>query len=242
MGEGNDFVRVLIGPSVERLLKPVAGEHVLDIACGNGNYCRWLADLGLTAVGVDLSSVFVERATERSGEYGDRIRYAVLDATDGDALADVVGAPFDAVMCNMAMMDMAEIDPMLQTLPKLLKPEGRFVFSITHPCFNTMGMAKVAEEVDVNGDLRTQYSVKVWRYKTPTSGKGLGMVGQPRPQYYFDRPLEVLLGACFEAGFVVEGLEEPSFPPGTTVTRPLGWSNFHELPPVLVVRLGLRRH
>ena len=36
MGEGNDFQRLLIGPTTERLLELRGGETVLDIACGNG--------------------------------------------------------------------------------------------------------------------------------------------------------------------------------------------------------------
>ena len=237
MGEGNDFFHTLVAPAMERLLKPVAGEKVLDIACGNGNYCRWLADRGLTVVGVDLSEVFIKRARQRSAGYGDCVRYEVVDANDAEALLAIEGAPFNAITCNMALMDMAEIDPMLQTLPQLLKPQGRFVFSICHPCFNTTGMAKVVEEVDDQGEIKTQYAVKIFRYKTPTSGKGLGMIGQPRPQYYFDRPMEVLFGACFKAGWVVDGLEEPSFPADSDPTRALSWGNFAEIPPVLAVRL-----
>jgi hypothetical protein len=36
MGEGNDFVEVLIWPATERLLDITSGDRVLDIACGNG--------------------------------------------------------------------------------------------------------------------------------------------------------------------------------------------------------------
>jgi 2-polyprenyl-3-methyl-5-hydroxy-6-metoxy-1,4-benzoquinol methylase len=34
MGEGNDFVELLIWPATERKAGP--GERILDIACGNG--------------------------------------------------------------------------------------------------------------------------------------------------------------------------------------------------------------
>ena len=36
MGEGNDFVNVLIWPATLRLLEPQPGQRILDIACGNG--------------------------------------------------------------------------------------------------------------------------------------------------------------------------------------------------------------
>ena len=137
----------------------------------------------------------------------------------------------------MALMDMAEIEPLLSAVGKLLKPDGRFVFSQTHPCFSTTTMRKSAEEEDRGGELVTTYSIKISRYITPATGKGLGMIGQPAPQYYFDRPLSMILGACFAAGFVLDGLEEPVFPEGAEGKRAFSWENFREIPPVLVCRL-----
>ena len=66
---------------------------------------------------------------------------------------------------------------------------------------------------------------------------GLGILGQPVPHYYFHRPLSVLLAACFAAGFVVDGFEEPA--PGTLgqAEKPLTWDNYTEIPPILAVRL-----
>jgi hypothetical protein len=51
--------------------------------------------------------------------------------------------------------------------------------------------------------------------------------------------LQVLFGAAFDAGFVLDGLEERAFPPEHEPGRnPLGWSGkFSELPPVLVARI-----
>src|SRR5438128_10078907 len=43
MGEGNDFVEVLIWPVTDRLLALKPGERVLDIACGNGLTSRRMA-------------------------------------------------------------------------------------------------------------------------------------------------------------------------------------------------------
>ncbi|MEA2511894.1 MAG: hypothetical protein QOJ59_1381, partial [Thermomicrobiales bacterium] len=50
--------------------------------------------------------------------------------------------------------------------------------------------------------------------------------------------LAELFGACFAAGFVLDGLEEPAFEPGTAdAGRPFSWVNFPEIPPVLAARL-----
>ena len=70
--------------------------------------------------------------------------------------------------------------------------------------------------------------------------KGLGVIGQPRPQYYFERSLSLLLGEFFRAGLVLDGLEEPILPSGQG-KRPFSWENFPEIPPALVVRMRVRR-
>ena len=53
--------------------------------------------------------------------------------------------------------------------PGLLKPGGSFVFSLTHPAFNNTSSVHVAEEMDVEGQIKTVYSLKVSRYMTPSS-------------------------------------------------------------------------
>ncbi len=83
--------------------------------------------------------------------------------------------------------------------------------------------------------------VKVYRYLSSTIAPGEAMRGQPKPQLYFHRPLQTLLGACFQAGFAMDGLEERAFPPEVAPGKnPLGWSGkFSEIPPVLVARMKL---
>jgi len=161
----------------------------------------------------------------------------VIDATNEAQLLSLGGAVFDAAVCTMALMDMTTIDPLLAALRRLLKPGGRFVFSLQHPCFNSGLFRMTAEEEDVNGEIVDVYAVKVIDYIHPRAQKGIGIVGQPEPHYYFHRPLTALLGTCFAAGFVMDGIEEPVFPPGETSPRALSWAHFTNIPPVLVVRV-----
>lgn len=241
MGEGNDFVDVLIWPSTERMLALQPGERVLDIACGNGLTSRRVAAMGAEVVGIDFAQELIARARERTTQQADRITYCVMDATDEAALLTLGEGWFDAALCNMALFDMAEIEPLMSVLPRLLRPGGRFVFSVIHPCFNNPHMAHVAELEDRDGDLVTVYSVKIFGYMTSSVSKGAAMAGQPVPQLYFHRPLQELLGAGFRAGFVLDALEERAFPPDHLPGRnPLMWSGkFSEIPPVLVARLRL---
>lgn len=243
MGEGNDFVEVLIWPPTERLLAVRPGERVLDIACGNGLTSRRLALLGAEVVAFDFASNLIAYARQRTEglEYAGRITYHVLDGTDEEALLRLGAGTFHAALCNMALFDMAEIGPLMRALARLLRPGGRFVFSVIHPCFNNPSTVHVAEMEDREGEVATVYSMKVYGYMTPRVARGAAIAGQPRPQLYFHRPLHVLLGAALEAGFVIDGLEERAFPPDHATGRnPLSWSgHFSEIPPVLVARARL---
>ncbi len=238
MGDGNQFQRVLVGPSSERLLHVQPGEEVLEIACGNGVFSRRLAQLGARVVASDFSQKMLEQARKRVTEHSDRIDYRLIDATNADQLLALGERRFDAAVCNMAMMDMAEIDPMLFALSRILKSGGRFVFSICHPCFNS-GSKITLEEEDRGGEILEVYAIKVSKYLGLAPEKGLAIIGQPVPQYYFNRPLHVLFNACFRVGFVMDGIEEPAFSPQDTGTRWFSWANLKEIPPVLVARLLL---
>ena len=242
MGDGNDFQRILTGPACERLLNLQPGETVIEIACGNGVFTRRMAQLGVHVIATDFSEQFLERARARPSEYTGSIEYHHLDATREDQIVAFGKQRFDAAVCNMAIMDMAEIDPLMRGIRQVVKPGGRFVFSLTHPCFNHTGITFCVEEAPLNGNLVTTHSIKIAQYLHSRPQKGVGMLGEPTPHYYFDRPLHVLFNACFRTGLVLDGLEEPAFNhphDGSQSGRLLSWINYREIPPVLVARLRI---
>jgi 2-polyprenyl-3-methyl-5-hydroxy-6-metoxy-1,4-benzoquinol methylase len=239
MGEGNDFVEVLVWPATQRLLALEDGERVLDIACGNGLTSRRLAALGADVVAFDLADEMIAHARRRTGEHAARIEYRTLDATDEAALLALGRQGFDAAICSMALFDMASIEPLARALPQLLRPGGRFVFSVVHPCFNNPGTVFLHEQEERGTETVTTYSVKIPTYLRTTVASGQAIRGQPQAQPLFHRPLHVLLRPFFDAGFVIDALEEPGFPAdhpdGSTA---LSWGGrLSEIPPVLVARV-----
>jgi 2-polyprenyl-3-methyl-5-hydroxy-6-metoxy-1,4-benzoquinol methylase len=240
MGDGNDFVNLLEWPATLRLLEPQPGQRILDIATGNGLAARRLAAMDAQVSAFDFSAELIQLAQARTS-MGLRITYYVLDATDEETmLQKFADAKFDSALCNMALFDMADIEPLFHALPKLLKPGGRFVFSLTHPAFNNTSSVHMAEEMDVVGQINSTYSVKISQYMTAHQKHGAALRGQPKPQLYFERPLQYYLALAFRNGFVLDGFEECAFPKGHPQANPLSWGgNFSEIPPVLVARLRL---
>jgi 2-polyprenyl-3-methyl-5-hydroxy-6-metoxy-1,4-benzoquinol methylase len=239
-GEADEFHRKLVIPATDRLLALRPGERVLDVACGNGGYARHLAAQGAEVVGFDGSGRFVELARRKTVELRDRISYWHIDGTDRAALMALGERSYDAAVCKMALMDMAVIHPLVSALAELLKPGGRFVFSVLHPAFNSTGTCQWIEEVtSETGELVVCRGVNVMRYLDPEARKGIGIPGQPHPQHYFHRPLSVLLNVCFGVGFVLDGIEEPGFGPDDVGSREFSWARFKGIPPVLAARMRL---
>jgi 2-polyprenyl-3-methyl-5-hydroxy-6-metoxy-1,4-benzoquinol methylase len=241
MGEGNDWVEYLVRPATERLLDIKPGEKILDIACGNGLTSRRLAEMGADVVAFDFSEEQIQFARKRTTHNAERIEYLVLDATDEAALLTLGENKFDAANCSMALFDIADIQPLFRALSKLLKPGARFVFSVAHPCFNTSEKAHLAELEERDCKIYTVYSMKVYNYIDSRIERALSFRDQTNPQIMFHRPLYELFRPGFDAGFVLDGLEEPTFPADMPVGKnQISWnSNYCKIPPVLVARMRI---
>jgi SAM-dependent methyltransferase len=222
-GEGSDFHRTVIAPLAVELLAVRAGDLVLDVACGNGQFSRRLAAAGARVVAFDASAPFIDRARARAGEdaHRDRVEYHVIDATDERAMVALRPARFDAAVANMALMDIAELAPLFRALAALLKPGGRFVFTMHHPCFASMWPPPtlLGRAVSIGTHLlpgagaravkRLGDALHAGRYLVQHARGAVAYRGQPVPYPVFHRPLSQLLAPAFAAGLVLDELREP---------------------------------
>ena len=242
IGDGNTAQDFLIEPTQERLLNLKPGEQVLDVACGAGRFTRRMAETGAKIVAFDHSRKFIERAERRSVGYEDRIDFRVANAADSEEMTAISGTQFDAAVCTMGLMDMAVVTPLARSLAHLLKPGGRFVFSVLHPVFNSDGTRTTLEREFTADGVEERFAVWVPDYLRTRPYLGIGISGQPKPHRYFHRPISELLGVFLDCGFALTAFEEPRFPPEaySEAKSPLSSVFWREFPLVLVVRLELR--
>lgn len=233
--EGNSYQRYLVNPASERLLAVQPGMRVLDAACGNGVFSRRLASLGANVTAFDFSAAQIERAQARSTT---NITYHQVDGTDEQAiLALGQASQFDAAVCNMALMDMAEITPLFQGIYGVLKSGAPFVWSVLHPCFEQHGSRKIGEREALGNRIVDRRGIAVFSYLNTPPHQGVVAQHDPSPHNYFDRPLNELFGVGFAAGFVMDGIEEPAFNGEHNAPNPLSWAHYPHIPPILVVRM-----
>ncbi|KAH8836550.1 hypothetical protein MCOR27_006286 [Pyricularia oryzae] len=228
---GNVYWRKLQEPSLRRLVSAkieaakasAAGGRALDISTGNGLCARWLVDEGIPSVrAVDGSSGMIEVAKARMAEAKPRydgIQIGLLDVTDRAAFAREIETAaefggYDVILMNMAIQDVPTLEPLVEALPKLLKKDGIFFGTLLHPVFLTSGAARDIKLTWVDGELVVERARIVKDYMSIPPYRGLAIPGQPAKQVYYHRNFQDLFAPFFQAGLVLDKLEELAFSEG----------------------------
>jgi trans-aconitate methyltransferase len=128
------FVPALGQPVIE-LLRPLAGERILDLACGDGVLTEKIAASGANVVGVDAAPDMINAAKKRG-----------LDARQMDGVNLRFEREFNAVFSNAALHWMkSDPDAVIAGVVRALKPGGRFVAEMGgHGCIAAITVAIVA--------------------------------------------------------------------------------------------------
>jgi SAM-dependent methyltransferase len=113
-----------------RLLGDVRGRRVLELGSGAASAARWLATQGAEAVAMDLSAGMLRHAALAARSSGVRVPLVQADAL---ALPFTAGA-FDTVCTAFgAVPFVADSAAVMREVFRVLRPGGRWVFSVTHP-------------------------------------------------------------------------------------------------------------
>jgi ubiquinone/menaquinone biosynthesis C-methylase UbiE len=167
-GEPSSLSDFTARPFVLELCEPIAGLRVLDLGCGEGYCSRELRRRGAAQVqGIDISESMIEAACLQEAEDTLGIRYEVGCATDlkqfGDHEIDLVVAVF---LFNY--LTTAQTQQCISEVARILRPGGRFVFSVPHPSFPYMREAAYPFYFQVEGtgyfsQRNQQFPGRIWK-------------------------------------------------------------------------------
>lgn len=200
-------------PGAERLLDPRPGERILDVACGQGVFCKRLAahgDLG-SIVGIDASPALVDAAAR---SLGDQARVFVGDARELSAvLREHDMAAFDAAACVLALMNIDDLDAVCAGVAGALKPGGRFVAVVLHPAFRSPQTTAWGWTADGRTGAPVQFR-RVDRYASERASEivmnpGAAASGKPAVvTVTHHRPIGAYVNALGRSGLLVDAMEE----------------------------------
>lgn len=195
----------IVDPALFRIIGTVKGLSVLDAGCGNGYLCRLLAKKGAKAFGVDISKRFIQIAEQKEKEVPCGIRYYVGTLCNLPMFGDET---FDLIVSNLVLMDVRDLEKAVKELHRVLKKEGKLVFSIMHPCFSSppvYGWVRIPPDsnrredwVHWKVDRYFERSLETWQY------------GDMPPTYSFHRPLSDYVKILLRNGFTITDFEEPT--------------------------------
>jgi SAM-dependent methyltransferase len=179
------------------LLGDVAGQHVLEVGCGAGQCARWLRTRKAHVVGIDLSFRQLQHARRLDDMTG--VEVAVICA-DARVLPFGTGT-FDAA-CSAygALPFVSDAGAVMDEVARVLRPGGRWAFSVTHPIRWAFPDLPGREGLVVTQSYfdRTPY------VETDSDG---------RPTYVeYHRTLGDWVRLLRAAGFVLTDLVEPEWP------------------------------
>ncbi len=204
LGERPIYYEVLL-PNVLDLVGDVQGISVCDLACGQGWVARELARRGAWVTGLDAAPNLLALARRYEERQPLGIVYLEGDAQRADPLGD---SRFTGCACIMALTNIPDLAAVFQTVRRILRPGGWFVFAIPHPCFDTphaqwMELPDPAHPV---GRIVTGYfDERLW-LSADLRGGAPGVRGRV-PDHH--RMLSTYLNTLSAAGFILERTLEP---------------------------------
>lgn len=108
----------------------LAGKRILEVGCGSAPCARWLAGQGAHPVGLDLSRAMLERGRAAMAAGGPRVPLVQAGAESlpfADASFDLACSAFGGVPF------VADSALVMREVARVLRPGGRWVFSVNHP-------------------------------------------------------------------------------------------------------------
>jgi SAM-dependent methyltransferase len=198
-------------------LDALAGRTVLEVGCGAAQCSAWLAQRGVHAVGIDIAV----NQLRHSGPRGAPVSVVAATAT---ALPFVDNA-FDAAFASYgAVQFVADLPGLLGEVRRVLRPGGRWVFSVSHPIRWAFPDDPGPAGLSVSGSYfdRTPYVER--------DESGAATYAE------FHRTLGDYVSALTGAGFRIESMVEPEWPDWNEQTWG-GWSPLRgmHLPGTLII-------
>ncbi|MCU4975221.1 class I SAM-dependent methyltransferase [Halobacteria archaeon AArc-m2/3/4] len=181
------------GHSNFELLTDVDGKDVLELGCGGGQCTVALAKRGANLTGIDLSEKQLAHARALADEHDVTIDFRKGSVTD---LAEFDDESYDIAFNAWVFQWVEDLDACFAETYRVLRPNGRFVFSLPHPVY----------------DVTEGSSHEVTGSYFETGRREISHDGMDVDQVLFRHTVSGIVNALVDAGFTVDRMHEPGTP------------------------------
>ncbi|MFI6171672.1 class I SAM-dependent methyltransferase [Nocardia sp. NPDC051052] len=190
-------------------------QRILDAGCGEGYLSRIIQSGGGQVVGIDACAELIE-AARSTAEHEERDIVYHHGSVNALPLEDET---FDCVVCNHLVNDLPDPAPAFSEFGRVLKPGGKLVVLMLHPCFYPAptGVETASEE-----------SVSDQYFEVRSFAQNFRVAGEssPAPVTVWMRPLESYLSSLTDANFSLAVMQEPRPTPEQIAADPWWRENF----------------
>lgn len=218
----------VIFPAFTRYIGDLTGTVVVDYGCGDGRYARLLEALGAAQViGVDMSPTMIAAAI--AADPSSTVQYYAVPDNQLTPLGD---RSVDTVVANMVFMmspSKADLVQSFSEIHRVLKPEGRLIYCITHPAFIDKDAYDCRRVFD---DAGFQYLQEGYRYRfILKDDRGEDVDGGFFDYHY---TLTTYIQTTIDAGFTLRAFEELRYPDEVVVKHGIA-KEFLDVPHSIMV-------
>jgi SAM-dependent methyltransferase len=167
----------------------VGGLRIIDLGCGEGRFCRMLAERGAAVTGVDFVPAFIEYASAHN--VGDET-YLVGDIQD---LNQVPDESFDLAVSYVSLVDVPDLTRAVGEAYRIVRSGGRFIVCNLQP-MSTAGNCWIKDESGRKLHFRLDNYFD-------ESARAMGSITD------YHRTLSTYINTFLEIGFRLEGIREP---------------------------------
>lgn len=214
----------LTHPAVSSLLGDINRKRLLDFGCGFGDYTRILKDAGADVTGIDTSIKMLEKARKDNPD----IEFIHIKECEMPFKEN----SFGFVVSNFVLIvidSKEKLQDIVDGIFRVIKPGGRFIFTIPHPCFLDKDHFTVRnifdEEFDYN---RVGYNYSLMLKNSDGSEIRIGEY----TDYHYR--IQDYLDVLMRAGFSISDFIELSYP-REIVERYSICKAYQRFPPYLII-------
>lgn len=223
-------------PAIFGNLPNLHGKDVLCLGCGSGEEFGCIKSLGAKKIiGIDISKKLIAIAKKDYPEFDSR----VMNAEN----LDFPKESFDLVFSSLTMHYLEGWLPTLKSVNKVLRQDGIFIFSMTHPFFSAIQKKederiksrifgykdfKNTADIEIYGDYLNSYRLDAFVSKELTVSN-------------YHRPFSIIIKEFIESGFELIDLVEPKAQDESKDKYYKFWAIHQKIPEFIVFKLKKRR-